>query len=151
MSPEKSHFVCAIIWRRNKSGEVEFLVIDSVSTDRLGRQSKKHVKFPGGMNRVREESVELTLQREVLEETHLSLLPDKAKELCRIEATPSHTKYGFLVSFEDCRGTLRLEMLHDNSDKMWPPRWVSAAVLGRELFERHQPFYLKAIHRFGLL
>ncbi|OHA91229.1 MAG: hypothetical protein A2758_02020 [Candidatus Zambryskibacteria bacterium RIFCSPHIGHO2_01_FULL_49_18] len=154
MSPEKSHFVCAVIWRKAQSingiKAYEFLVIDSVSTDRVGRKSNRHVKFPGGMNRVREESVELTLQREVLEETHLALLPDMATELCRIQSGPDHTKYGFLVRFDDCRGRLRSESLHDNGDEMSEPRWVPADVLGRELFEKHQPFFMEACRRLGI-
>ena len=70
----KSHFVCGMIWRWNDEiSEVEFLVIDSVSTDRrTGQTSPKQTKFPGGCNRVSDEPLEVTLQREVLEETYLA-------------------------------------------------------------------------------
>jgi 8-oxo-dGTP pyrophosphatase MutT (NUDIX family) len=147
---EMSHFVCAIIWRMAEGG-AEFLVLDSVSTDRHGRKSGRQVKFPGGMNRLPDESVMLTLQREVLEETHLALLPGSAKKVWEFQANPEHTKYGFLVPAFACQGELRSTPLRDNGDEMSSPYWVPASELGRVLFEKHQPAYLAACRELGIL
>ena len=143
----KSHFVCGMIWRWNDEiSEVEFLVIDSVSTDpRTGRSSSKQTKFPGGCNRVPDEPVEVTLQREVLEETYLACLPNNSKEIWKKEVGMEHVKYGFLIMASTCRGKLRKECLSDNGDEMSPPYWESVSNLKHTLFGGHQEPFLSAL------
>lgn len=142
-----SHFVCGVIWRWNdESVEVEFLVIDSVSTDpRTGLKSPKQTKFPGGCNRVPDEPVEVTLQREVLEETYLACLPTNAKEVWKKRISEEHIKYGFLIEVSTCRGELRKELLDDTGDVMSPPRWERVSVLKHTLFSGHQGPFVKAL------
>ena len=152
----KSHFVCAVIWRMNQiTREVEFLVIDVRSRDpRTGFQSAVQTKFPGGTNRTNlapGESITMTLQREVLEETRLAILPQNAKQIWQLEVGPEHTKYGFLVSFLDCRGELRTGNLRDNDDEMSEAYWVSVSTLGRTLFEKHQGPFMAACRELDVL
>ena len=152
----KSHFVCALIWRMNQIlGELEFLVIDVRSRDpRTGFWSRVQTKFPGGTNRANlapRESVTMTLQREVLEETRLAILPQNAKQVWKAGVSANHTKYGFLVSFLDCRGELRTGSLIDNEDEMSEPYWVATSILGRVLFEKHQAPFLAACRELGVL
>ena len=146
----KSHFVCAIIWRISpETSEFEFLVVDYRSTNpKSGQVSELQTKFPGGMNRVPDEPVGVTLQREILEETYLACLPD-SQEIWKKE-TGEHTKYGYLIGTQDCRGELRTEVLNDKGDELSPPRWVPAATLGRELFHGHQGVYLAACRELGI-
>ncbi len=145
-----THFACAVIWRRHPDTEdIEFLVIDSVSSDRrTGLKSEKQTKFPGGMNRVPSEPLEVTIKREVLEETYLAFT--RWQRIWE-KQTAEHTKYGFLVRYEDCRGELRRESLNDNGDEMSPPYWVSASTLGRILFHTHQLPFLAACRELGVL
>ena len=144
----KSHFVCGLIWRWNDDiREVEFVVIDSVSTDpKTGRKSKKEMKFPGGCNRVPDEPIELTLQREILEETYLAILPNNAREIWKKEVGGGeHTKYGFLINEVNCRGELRKEFLNDHGDEMSPPRYERVSVLKHALYPGHQEPFAKAL------
>lgn len=150
----KSHFVCAVIWRTNPdSGEIEFLVHDSRSTDpKVGRISEIQTKFPGGCNRVQDEPVYVTLQREILEETYLACLTVNSKEIWKREVNAEHTKYGFLVSYDtDCRGALRNEPLSDNGDDMSVPYWAPISSLKFKLFAGHQQVLLAAMENLGLL
>lgn len=151
---QKSHFVCAVIWRRNQdTGQIELLVVDSVSTDpRSNIQSRIQTKFPGGMNRPNtEESVLMTLRREILEETHLAILESDGEEIWKLDKSSGHTKYGFLVPFDKCRGGLRTAPLVENGDEVSSPYWVVAYELGRKLYETHQPPFIAAMRRLGLL
>src|SRR3989344_8153558 len=140
-APKKTTFVCGLIWRWNdEKREVEFLVIDSVSTSqRTGRASEKQTKFPGGCNRVPNEPLEVLLQREILEETYLACLPTKAVKIWEKVMPPDwetreeHTKYGFLLAFGDCCGALRAESLDDNGDRMSPPYWEATSALKYKL------------------
>ena len=143
----KSHFVCGMIWRWNDEiSEVEFLVIDSVSTDlRTGCTSPKQIKFPGGCNRVPDEPIELTLQREILEETYLACLPNNSKKIWEKKVGEEHVKYGFIIVANTCRGELRKEFLDDNGDKMSPPRWERVSVLKHDLFPGHQEPFMRAL------
>ena len=148
----KSHFVCAIIWRISpETSEFEFLVVDYRSTNpKSGQVSELQTKFPGGMNRVDDEPVGVTLQREILEETYLACIIDESVQIWKKEVNPDHTKYGFLIGTHDCRGELRTEVLNDKGDELSPPRWVSAATLGRDLFHGHQGVYLAACRELGI-
>ena len=149
----KSHYVCVMIFRScDTKRDVEFLVMDSVSTDpRSGKKTNKQVKFPGGMNRIPDESIQLTLQREALEETHLALLPEAGKEVWKKEVNAEHVKYGFLVNFQHCRGELRTEVLHDSGDEMSPPYWATVSDLRFVLYDTHQPPFVAACRELGLL
>lgn len=147
----KTHFVCVVLYRCNlEAGCLEFLVVDYRSTNpKTGQPTELQTKFPGGCNRVPDEPVEVTLQREILEETYLACLPNNSKEVWKKEIG-EHTKYGFLVNLDTCRGELRTEILNDQGDELSPPRWVPAATLGRELFHGHQGVYLAACRELGI-
>lgn len=148
----KTHFVCAVISRTNRDGSLEFLVVDYRSTNpKTGQPTELQTKFPGGCNRVPDEPVEVTLQREILEETYLACLPDNSKEVWKKEVGEQHIKYGFLIGMDDCRGELRTEVLNDQGDELSPPRWVPATTLGRELFHSHQGVYLAACRELGIV
>jgi len=142
----KTHFACAVIYRASPAnGELEFLVFDYHSTNpRTGVRTLKQVKFPGGVNRrYPDESVAMTLAREVWEETHLALV--KSKEIWRKEMAADHIKYGFLVNFDDCRGEpRRLPIVDDDGNELGSPRWAPASILGRSLYYSHQEVYLVA-------
>lgn len=146
----KSNFACAVIWRLSpEDGEIEFLVVDSQSTNpKTGRMSERQIKFPGGMNRLPDEPLNVHVQREVLEETYLAF--SRAREIWKKEVNKVHTKYGFMVNFEDCRGTLRTEVLIDNNDVIGPPYWALAVTLGPDLFGGHQDVYMKACCELGI-
>lgn len=145
-----SHFVCTMICRMNPvHKEFEFLVIDSVSTDpKNGHKSPNHTKFPGGMNRIPDESIDLTGKREVLEETHLAF--NRFEKVWEKQVNSEHTKYGLLVRFEDCRGELRKDVLHDNGDDMSPPYWERISTLKSKLFRGHQMALLAAMEELGV-
>lgn len=148
----KTHFACAVIYRTildNGRLGCEFLVVDYRSVNpKTGQPSELQTKFPGGMNRVPDEPVSVTVQREILEETYLACLPN-SKEIWKKEVG-EHTKYGFLIGINDCRGELRTEILNDKGDELLPPRWVSATTLGRDLFHGHQGVYLAACAELGV-
>ena len=148
---EPSHFVCVVIYRTNPSdGQIEFLVIDYRSTNpKTGKVSELQTKFCGGMNRYADEPVIMTGRREILEELSLATLPVDFKEIWRLEIR-EHTKYGFLLSFEKCRGELRTEVLKDNNDTLGVPYWWPAVTLGRGLFHCHQAPYLAACRELGI-
>src|SRR3989344_2959427 len=146
----KTHFLCIVVYRRMPSNAVELLVVDYHSTDpRTGERTLKQVKFPGGTNReYPKQSMEVTRDREALEET--GLIIQKSKEIWRVGANPDHSKVGVLANIDDCRGVLRMVPLVDDGDELDPPRWVSAATLGRVLFHSHQGVYLAACRELGV-
>ena len=143
-----SHFVATVIYRF--FDEMEFLVIDYRSTDpKRDRKTLIQTKFVGGTNKeCPDESVELTRNREVLEETGLIL--QNSKLIWKKEANPDHTKYGFISSFIECRGDLRKEPLIDDGDELSAPFWFSAKTLGRVLFHSHQELYLAALRELRI-
>lgn len=152
MSTPQSHFVCVVIYRRMpRDNSIEFLVIDYHSVDpRTGVRTLRQVKFPGGTNsEYPEQSVEVTRDREALEET--GLIIQKSKQIWMMQANQDHTKYGFLVNLDDCRGVLRTKSLDDNGDVLGPPDWTEAVTLGRRLFPTHQGVYLAACRELGIL
>ena len=148
----KSHYVGILIWRRNPEDKgIEFLVLDSVSTDpRTGKETKKQVKFPGGMNRIPGESIELTMQREGLEETYLAFIPGDAIKVWEKEINPEHTKYAYLIPFSACRGELRKDELRDSGDVISPPYWAKADDLRYKLYDTHQPALFAAGKELGV-
>ncbi len=146
----KSHFACVMIWRKSSAnGEYEFLVVDSVSTHpETGRKSGPHMKFPGGMNRIPDESVDLTGKREVLEETYLAFI--RFEKVWERRVSEEHTKYGLLVRWEDCRGEMRKDFLIDNGDEMSRPHFEPLSRLKFDLFPGHQPPLLAAMEFLGI-
>ena len=146
----QTHFACVVIYRRMPSSGVELLVVDYHSIDpRTGERTLKQVKFPGGTNReYPDQAVEVTRDRETLEET--GLIIQKSKEIWKFEANPEHIKFGFLVNIDDCRGYLRRVLFVDDGDELSPPRWVPAKTLGRSLFQTHQGVYLAACRELGI-
>ncbi|PIP55954.1 MAG: hypothetical protein CO183_01115 [Candidatus Zambryskibacteria bacterium CG_4_9_14_3_um_filter_42_9] len=144
----KTHYVCVVIHRCNpETRELEFIVIDNRLVGReTGRPSRLYTKFPGGTNRdYPGESVPLTRDREALEETHLVF--SQSKQIWKA-AGRAHIKYGFLVDWTGCWGTLRQKPIVDGGDELSPPRWVNARTLGRELSYTHQDVYLVACRRY---
>lgn len=153
MIPAKSHYVCVMIWRVSPHSQaIEFLVLDSTSVDpRTGEKTKKQTKFPGGCNRIPGEAVELTMQREALEETFLTLLPEATEQVWEKEKNPLHTKYGFLVPHSACRGELRGDVLDDNGDVMSPPYWINHFELRHLLYDTHQEPFIAACRKLGVM
>lgn len=146
-----TRFVCGMIYRTNpESGEVEFVVIDSTSTDpRTGHKSERVTKFPGGMNRLPDEPIDMTGRREVLEETYLAFA--HYVQVWVKQVGEEHVKYGLLVRFEDCRGEMRREVLVDSGDEMSAPYWESVTVLkSGKLFPGHQLPLLAAMKHLGM-
>lgn len=152
---EPKHYVCAVIWRTNKeTGRKEALVQKVTRTFKVAarggvqtRMSKPQVVFVGGMQRMPDDSFEVTLTREIVEETYLRY----SGELIEIgdpisvpdQENPGqihHVKHAFLVPFEECTGELRTETITDDGDTMEPPYWVPIDEVGRELYHTHQPF-----------
>ena len=145
-----THFVCVMICRTNPAiGEFEFIVVDTVSTHpTTGQKSEKQTKFPGGMNRIPGEPLEMTGKREVLEETYLAFI--RYEKIWEKRVGDDHTKHGLLVRFEDCRGELRKDVLVDNGDEMSPPRWEPVSTLKYKLFSGHQLPFLAAMEHLGI-
>lgn len=156
----KTHFSCALIWRQTETGNYEFLVQKVVST-KPGRVGKPQIKFPGGIGRLNctpEETPELTARREILEETYLDVDSTSLDKVWEMKATPDpdkpdeeHMKYAFMTPFDQCRGTIRTEVLRDNNDTMEPPTWISVEELKYSLFRGHQTALLEACRRLGLM
>lgn len=141
-----THFVCAVIYRRGEKKRVELLVINY-----RARGGQAQVKFPGGTNtECPGELLETTLVREILEETGLSVNVDRAVQIWENQVSEEHTKNGYLVNLDDCRGRLRTEPIEDESDQLEPPRWEPASTLGRTLYLSHRGPYLAALEELGL-
>ncbi|MDP3763817.1 MAG: hypothetical protein Q8Q92_04250 [bacterium] len=145
-----THFACVMIYRMNPAtGEFEFLVVDTVSThSTTGQKSEKQTKFPGGMNRIPGEPIDMTGRRETLEETYLAFT--RFGKIWERQIGANHAKHGFLVRFEDCRGELRKDVLVDNGDEMSPPYWEAVSTLKYKLFAGHQPPLLAAMEYLGI-
>lgn len=146
---KRNHDVRVIVFRSNpQSGELEVLTIGSVSTDPRSKQkTEKQQKFPGGTNReCLEESVNETRDREFEEETGLRFT--HAVQLGEVERLPSHDRYYFLVQHDDCVGTLRTDLLHDNGDVVDPPAFVSFRELALSIYRTHQGAYERAYRAF---
>ncbi len=155
---EPKHYVCAVIWNPNPavSGGIELVVMDVISTYRLPHCLERkttaiQTKFPGGMQRLPEDSTEVTLTRELVEETNLRY-SGALVEVCKIPVRdrndPSiidHYKHGILVPLKDCTGVLRSEPLQDDNDWMSAPRLVPIDEAGRVLYKTQQPILLAAI------
>ena len=153
--PQKTSFVLGMIWKMNEKQEIEFLVLDVISTHpATGRKSENQTKFPGGKNRIPDEPLDVMLLREILEETYLACLPDKARLVWQKELPvvggEQHTKYGYLLAEKDCRGELRKERVNDNGDDMSPPYWEPLWSLKFKLFGGHQPALLAAMAHLNL-
>lgn len=145
-----THFAATVIHRKNCDGNVEFLVIDYVSTNpRNGQRTAVQTKFPGGTNKeCPQESVVDTRDREVFEES--GLIITCAKRIWQKEVGWDHTKYGYLVDFLECEGDLREVPMVDDGDELSKPYWVSAVILGRILFHSHQELYMAAMRELSL-
>jgi hypothetical protein len=155
---EPKHYVCAVIWRRNQAvaGGKELVVMNVTSTYRVPNCPEPKVtpvqtKFPGGMQRLPEDSVEVTLTRELVEETNLRY-SGPLNEICKIpvrdrdnQSVIDHHKHGILVPFEECTGVLRTDPLQDDNDYMSRPRWEPIDEVGRALYKTQQPILIAAI------
>ena len=149
---DHTHFTLAIIWRfLPKDHELEFLVIDYYSTDpNTGVRTERQVKFPGGTNAEhKNEPPEQTIVREVHEETGLEI--EDCKQIWKKVVSRDHTKYGFLVNIDNCRGHLRSLPMVENGNELEVPYWFPAKTLGRNLFHSHQEAYLAACRDLGIL
>ncbi|MEK7176918.1 MAG: hypothetical protein AAB719_01275 [Patescibacteria group bacterium] len=125
-------------------------MIDYKSTDpRTGKKTHLQTKFIGGTNKEHlNESVDATRDREVMEESSLIFL--NSERIWQKDVSSEHTKYGFLVNFEDCWGKLREAPMNDNGDELSAPYWVRAEDLARTLFHSHQEMYMVACRTLGI-
>lgn len=149
------HFACAVIWRIQK-GKKELLVQDVISTYE-GKRGKQQTKFIGGMQRLPEDSIEVTLTREIVEESYLRYSGSLNEIWAGVVYDRNHpekvhhTKHGFLVPFVECTGELRSEPIDDSNDYMFPPEWLPADEVGRRLYSSHQPILLAALHHLSFM
>ncbi len=149
-----THNACAVIWRFNfEAQEVELLVIDVRSTHpETSVTGPKMTKFPGGGNRIPGEPVWLTVKRETLEETYLTVMIDDPKEIWSHTPArdPNHTKFGFLIPYEECRGELRTKTVQDHNDEIEPPRFELVSCLKTRICDQHQPLFVAACLEIGI-
>lgn len=160
MATLKTHFACALIYDEIAPGQFAF-VVQKVTSTRAGRAGKPKIKFPGGIGRLNctpEETPELTVQREILEETHLAVNPGNLEKIWEQQVPPDedkpeeeHTKFGFLTPLKQCRGVLRTETLYDNGDTMEPPFLMPVDELKTKLFEGHQAPFIGACKLLGIM
>ena len=137
----KSKSALVIIKRRNPMDqELEFLVMDSVQLRPSKRRPVGHKmkKLPGGSEKYPGEPPSEIANREVREETGLAYL---VGEDVWSASTDSHTKYGYLVDFENCSGEMRTWNIPDGDEMLEPPRWVRARNLRGKIFEGGEVFY----------
>ena len=146
------HYACAVIWRYSPDMRcIEFLVLDVVSHDNRGQKTGKQTKFPGGCERMENDPIDVTLRREIVEETYLAFLPQDAKKIWEKPIHGrDHVKYGFLLFYGKCRGELRKEPLTDTGDQMSPPYWVEYKELRYKLYDTHQEPYMLAIQELEI-
>jgi hypothetical protein len=141
-----SHFAAGIIWRMN--GPVrEYLIIRYYRNEKDYRNgTNAQVKFAGGTNNdFPEELLYHTLHREVVSETGLQM-PSLALRIWVSDPIPGqdgdvHVKHFFTAAFEECKGTLRAEVMNDNGDWLAPPEWMSEEELDRVIFRSHRPAF----------
>jgi hypothetical protein len=154
---EDKHHAGVVIWRRNDAtNRLEVLVMNVTSTypdPRTGGQktSGPHVKFVGGMQRLPDDSFEVSVTREIVEETYLRYSgpiqeigdPIPVRDW-NDQSIVDHVKRCALVPFTECSGEMRKDWLTDGNDKMSPPYWLPLDEVGRELYRTHQPFLMAA-------
>lgn len=158
---EPKHYTCAVIWRINEeTGRKEVLVQRVTRTFKVVKDGieklitlKPVVQFIGGMQRMPDDTLEVTLTREIVEETYLRYSGELVEigEPIHVEDRENpgclhHVKRAFLVPFKECTGELRKETI-DDGDKMEPPYWVPVDEAGRVLHYTHQPFRTAADER----
>lgn len=156
---QPSQYACIILWRLNDDHEVEFLIEDSRTFDKHGKDiTGRQVKFPGGMSRVGVigEPARVIAAREFLEETYLNVDMSHAQELEQVHLHHrKHTKHGFLLSAKCSSGEMRTTVLRDGDDEMQPPRWIHHLWLDNEPQPKaHRDFCKKAIlelRRMGVI
>ncbi len=156
---EPKHYVAAVIWRTNPETRKKEVLIQRVVSEYSkwsdGREVRTKTppqpKFVGGMQRMTDDTVEVTLTREIVEETYLRYsgplvplgepipVPDRDNPR-RID----HVKLAFLVPFSECTGELRTDVLTDGNDEMGVPYWVPLDEAGREIYRTHQEILRRA-------
>lgn len=146
-----THNAIGGIWRVN-NGEIEVLVVDVARRDpTTGRVvGKVATKFPGGGSRPQEPLI-VTLQREILEETYLAFLPSSAREIWRNERKGEHTRYGFIIAYDECRGELRKTTFIEDGDEVSEPRFVKVRALGSRICPSHFDFYEHLCQELGVV
>ncbi|OHA89652.1 MAG: hypothetical protein A2832_01195 [Candidatus Zambryskibacteria bacterium RIFCSPHIGHO2_01_FULL_44_22b] len=120
--------------------------MDSVQLVAKKRRPVGHrmIKFPGGAEKYPGEPPALIANREVCEETSLAYLV--GEEVWSAKSN-DHTKYGYMVYFEDCSGEIRTWDIPDGDEMLEPPRWVRARDLKGKIFEGGELFYESVCRR----
>lgn len=158
MGEQQKHCAIAVVYRRTANGKIEVLLDDVVSTiPKTGEKTPRRTVFPGGMQRESVDPIDVTLSRELAEETFLRY----SGTLDQIYTVPvvdrgdrtkvDHVKSAFLIPFSECSGELRTVDLPDANDYHYPPYWEPIEEAGRKLQNSHQPILLAVMRRFGLL
>ncbi|MHB1330525.1 MAG: NUDIX hydrolase [Minisyncoccota bacterium] len=126
MTTEPNHNSVVVVWRRGKDGRsVEFLVMNSIPTNPQFPKDLQ-VKFPGGgVEGI--ETPEETARRELKEETGFRVRGKTIVHRVYRSESNGHTKYGFVVNREGCRGSLRKVLLDEGDSILYPPKWVKVS------------------------
>jgi 8-oxo-dGTP pyrophosphatase MutT (NUDIX family) len=139
-----SWFSAAIIWRINpENGELEFLVVEHKwKPGNRFPYFPPRMKFPGGKMGT-DASPEITLHREIEEETGLRLKPGARvmaffNKTAPVPEAPAylHEKRFSVISYEDLEGEIRKVVKEDQSSILMPPVWRRAE--GIELYGGHR-------------
>ncbi len=157
MSP--THAAINVVWRYRfwvfgwLFGLVEFLVIDyqwlRPGSDEL---SAPDVRFPTGTNRrYPSETVEVTRDRVIDNETGLICAGQTEMLGEPVERDFEHVQHGFLVSYRRCRGALRRTGGQDlDGDHISDPYWVSARKLKSLISPKHRRWFDRACQELGV-
>lgn len=146
-----THFCALLIWRINRNGRPEFLVV---------KYNRRDIKFPGGTNNDRrDETVDETLHREIRKETGLVLpkTPGLLFSTDPVDNRPpdppgTHQKYFYLTRYEDCAGeVVEGEFREDESGDWLEVMWVAADELLRPqsrfaIYQTHRRPLQQALH-----
>ncbi len=138
MHERRRYFAAGVIVRRTKKG-YRFLV--QVSEETKGPTAgKKQLKFPGGMDSLKDNgNPEKTLRSEIEEETGYFIKDEASPVLLFSDKTGDIDKYFYLVHKGDCVGTRRKKLVRDGSTILYPPVWADLEYIRGRLHPTHLP------------
>lgn len=138
-------YASAVFYKKAPSGVFVFLVMDTKSLLPKYKDHPAQTKFVGGGEKEGDRDVLVTLRREILEETDLSLPSDFSPELIHTDGEPEHFKNFYLIPFEALKGELRRTVKTMEHDKMFPPYWIGTESAKTVLFPTHRKALEKSL------